>query len=368
MSNDVSIALATQLLFLTSALVGSLAIYLSTGPSQKEWVFTLAVALVLAAVLGVGDAGYAGVMVFLCYWAVVSMVCSAVVPFAAPHQLSTRRRTMLRMLVPPAGIYAVELGLRLNQVLTPHTFDYYLYAADASWGYQFGFLAGQVVKRHDWLREVSQFAYINLPLAATLTYLAAERRSAVDARRFLYLVMGLGAAGWLSYLAVPGAGSVVVFGSLFPDFPPDLSAMGILQAPRVTEPRNCIPSLHAAWGLALCWYAPRPAIVRAGLVFYLVPMLFYTLACGHYLVDLVAAVPFALAVDAATRRARLVSLVSGAIFIGWLLAIRFATQAMLITPAVPWAMTALTLGACWRLRARLRTSQTTQLRPAALAW
>lgn len=367
MPSDVSALLASQLLFLTSAMVGTLALYLSSRPGTSETVFTLALALTAGAVLGIGETGYRGMMVVLCYWALAAWLLSALVPFAFPDQLSSRRRTLLRMLVPPAAIYGVETGLRLNQAFTRETLDYYLYAADASLGDQFAFAAGRLVEQHDWLRLVSEFAYINLPLAATLVYLAIERHSATEARRFLWLVIGMGAAGWISYFVLPGAGLIVVFGSSFPYHPPDLNMVDVIQTPPMTEPRNCMPSLHAAWGLALWWSSPSRPGIRAVLLLYLAPMLLYTLACGHYVVDIVAAVPFTLAVDAATRRATIVSLAAAALFSSWLVTIRFATHVMLVSPAVPWAMAALTIGASWWLRRKMSSDYTTQFRPAALA-
>lgn len=60
-------------------------------------------------------------------------------------------------------------------------------------------------------------------------------------------------------------------------------------------PRNCMPSLHFTWALLALWYAPRwlrwPSAVVVALT------AFATVGLGeHYIVDLVAAVPFTAAV------------------------------------------------------------------------
>src|SRR6185437_7874394 len=96
--------------------------------------------------------------------------------------------------------------------------------------------------------------------------------------------------------------------------------------------RNCMPSLHTAWALALWWQA-RALGRRARIVtgFFLVFTLLATLGFGlHYAFDLVVAVPFTLTVRTACLpapagepwRRRRVVLSGAALTLGWLILLR----------------------------------------------
>ena len=59
--------------------------------------------------------------------------------------------------------------------------------------------------------------------------------------------------------------------------------------------RNCVPSLHFAWVLLLWWYSPKS--LRAASALFAALTGVATLALGeHYVIDLVAAIPFTAAV------------------------------------------------------------------------
>jgi hypothetical protein len=83
--------------------------------------------------------------------------------------------------------------------------------------------------------------------------------------------------------------------------------------------------------------------------------LLYTLSC-HYLVDMVAAIPFTLAVYAMVENrmpwshpARRLALCAGAsCFAFWLGVLRFGTQLLLASPVVSWTAFGLTVALCWR--------------------
>lgn len=368
MPNPISIALATQLLFLTSSIVASLLFYIRTKPTRSELAITVGGAAVLSWQLGLVGTSYARVMVAFCYLAVTGFALTAVVPFVRPHELAKRKAVLVQMLVPPALTVSTALALALSQGLTPDTFDYYLYAADSGFGGQVGFAAGRLLAREDWLRLLAECAYINLPLAVVTGYLAIAARSELDAWGFVKTMVLLGVVGWVVYIVFPAAGSIVVFADRFPFHPPALADVSVWQTPRVDEPRNCMPSLHAAWGFMLWWACPPSRTFRTGVLAYLAFMLLYTIACGHYVVDIIAAVPFTLSIDAAsrfnTRYARRIAVLAMAIFLGWLLLIRFTTDLLLLSIVVPWACAVATLVACWILRRRLVQEQAAGTMPA----
>jgi PAP2 superfamily len=120
-----------------------------------------------------------------------------------------------------------------------------------------------------------------------------------------------------------------------------------------------MPSLHAAWAL-LIWFNCKPfsRFIRALAFAFVVITVFDTLGTGeHYLIDLVAAFPFAIAVQALCTRqlplrspARLRPLAGGfALTLTWPFLLRYATGIFLLTPAIPWAclVASLSLSVLW---------------------
>jgi PAP2 superfamily len=97
------------------------------------------------------------------------------------------------------------------------------------------------------------------------------------------------------YLLVPAAGPVYAFAGF-----PNAGAHEIAVA--FVHPRNCMPSMHVAWALLLVLNAREP-IFRAGLLFYAVLMMLATVGCGeHYVIDVIAAIPFTFAVQQLSQR------------------------------------------------------------------
>lgn len=356
--SSISIFLATHLLFFASSLIAALVFYLHSRPHWGEVLGTLLGGIVITWRFGLTGAPYVKVMVFLSYWTVCALVVSFFVPFFTKKNLRHRIATMERMFAPALLelLGAVMLGL-LNRFV-PQTLDYYLYAFDSSLGYPPGFLAAQFLVRNGWLRVLAEASYINLTLAMAIAYLVQHNISPEKGKAFFRFVVTLGLVGFLFYLVFPAAGTEVVSpGKL--NNPPDIASMSVLQTPDPREPRNCMPSLHTAWALALWWTAPRKFWARLITAIFVGATLLYTLACGHYFADMIAAVPFAIAVYAFTLRwnadcVRLGSIAS-AIFLSWLVLLRFGTGFLLLSPLVPIVLTILTLLMCWAIQCTLET-------------
>src|SRR5205085_10582360 len=119
------------------------------------------------------------------------------------------------MLAPPmfSVLSAVAL-LCVDALTSAETLDYYLYAADSSFGTQIGFAVARVLAHVEWLRLAAEAAYINLPVAVTVTYALLDADSPADARRFLRAMVLIGVGGWATYVMFPAAGSIVVFRDL----------------------------------------------------------------------------------------------------------------------------------------------------------
>jgi len=107
--------------------------------------------------------------------------------------------------------------------------------------------------------------------------------------------------GCALYFVMPGLGPAVAFDANYPGGLPDPAAVPLALFPAsVMEPRNAMPSLHTTWAFLIAIIAWRigrvPRIVG---VLNLAATVIATLGMReHYLVDVVVAVPFTLAVHA----------------------------------------------------------------------
>ena len=180
-----------------------------------------------------------------------------------------------------------------------------------------------------------------------------------------YFINAGGLGGWALYNIVPATGPVYVFADSFP-----WRALPYKALPRLflelvpvnsDSPRNAIPSLHMAWAMLLYWNDERLGAGAGDLC---------GGVCGadrgidarnrgHYFVDLVAGVPFAMAVQAVvspdrreafSRRAMAAS-AGLALTVAWLLLVRFGARAMLVSPILPWSLVVASGAAVWRIKA-----------------
>lgn len=164
---------------------------------------------------------------------------------------------------------AVTIFGECNQIiidLRPHTIDATLSSLD-------GGLSVAIyhwTQHHPTIYLFFGFVYIALPV-------------------FTALVVGLSKQRMACFRAFVLAGLFApIFYYLFP-------AIGPAYIGQVGTPRNCFPSLHLAWALELVLYS-RSYLRRIAII-YLVLIAASTLGLGeHYIVDLVAAVPYTMAI------------------------------------------------------------------------
>jgi len=132
------------------------------------------------------------------------------------------------------------------------------------------------------------------------------------------------------YLVVPGRGPRHAFGAAFPMGSPDVSPV----LAQLDGWPNAIPSLHVSTALLFLLFAGKSRIRRGIAWAYVAGTVGATLAFEHYMIDVIVAVPFAcfaaLAAEGMIRKA----LSNFALVLGWLLAIRFATPALVAYPIV----------------------------------
>jgi hypothetical protein len=279
------------------------------------------------------------------------------------------RRKTYAVLAPGAAIVlfvlSAQRALSLANVLYPKTFDLYLYVFDGSLGFQPSFLIGRAMAASSLLRFACLLTYISLPFVMALVYaLRLPKGTERPSWDIITLFMLAGLGGWALYNIVPATGPVYVFADSFPwrSLPYKALPRLFLELVPVNSgiPRNAIPSLHMAWALLLYWNTRglSPGL-RVFLAIYVGLTAISTLGTGeHYFADLVAGVPFALAVQAvvspdhkadASRR----TMAAGAglaLTVGWLLLVRFGAKRMLVSPLLPWTLVALSGIAVWRMK------------------
>jgi hypothetical protein len=169
-------------------------------------------------------------------------------------------------------LFVIFTALALSQVtrLTPHTYDAWLLQTD------FGVSAAvrNWALDHPWLMTATGFLYCALPLAAALVIAGTK---GADRNRLLWALFIAAVLAVPCYLLIP--------------------AVGPVHLNQPDAPRNCMPSLHLTWATLLWVNAPVTWLKRFALAFVAITA-FATLATGeHYAIDLVAAIPFACAVQ-----------------------------------------------------------------------
>jgi hypothetical protein len=234
------------------------------------------------------------------------------------------------------------------------SYDLYAFLVDQRLGGQLSFVLGRWFARLPWLGRCIGEVYAALPFALGLLYgylrRSSEPHRSLRAVVLLFIASVLAVAG---YLTVPVAGPRFVFAG-FPFEAPHLDPSDLQLVPLDSEvERNGVPSLHFASALLVWWNLRRLNWgLRAATGFFLIGTVLATLGLGeHYLVDLVIAVPFALALQAglmapasvSPRLRWLAAAVGTALTLAWLAALRSAGFVSLAPTVVLVALTAISV-------------------------
>ena len=250
--------------------------------------------------------------------------------------------------------------------LHPKTLDLYLYAFDGSLGTQPSFALGRWVLGSLWLTRMCLFWYRVLPAALMLVYAQQLVRRGEGALSAFLAFFLAGPVGIIFYNLFPACGPIYLFPTHFPHDP--MTALQVrelvLQSVAVVGARNAFPSLHMAWALLAWWYGKGlPPWTRAALAMFLAGTVLATLGLGeHYFVDLVAAFPFALMIEAACiagiplrARRRFLTFLAGLLCLtAWVGLLRFGVRLMWMSPLIPWTLVAGTIFPCIVWQARLQ--------------
>lgn len=262
----------------------------------------------------------------------------------------------------PAAIPLLTFFLWLTTQSLTGMYDSYLYSFDGLLPWPVASQLAQATQGSSWLHVLARTVYDGLMAVIGLFICLDRDRNGEFRSRLIGRFLLAAFLGYLFYFLMPGVGPREAMGELFPHRMLDPSAVPLeITADFSNAPRNVMPSLHATWAflLLLTAWQQGPA-ARTFAVIFVAGTLFSTLGLGeHYAIDLVVAVPFALAIDgiaslmcrARTNRWPVRCAVVGlGMTLGWLIVIRYATEPLRSFPALATLLVLATLIACgWLL-------------------
>lgn len=288
-----AVGLPAEAHFLVYGLAGSAVIVLASTPTLATGGALLAGSLVLLSMrVGQWEGLAAGLKIEpglpLAYVGLASMGLLAIRELANP----VSRGVMIGAIGIPTFIFLTEPFHRLVILATPETVDPTLLRLDLALFGDATFRAGRLLAGHPWLRAASTWSYVALGLVGASVYCLSVRGRAGGIRpsELLWSWAVAALVAGVCYPLVPAVGPRWVFS----EWPFQLPALTMTTAvPTAEVPRNAMPSMHAAWALLVCWGARG---VPRSVWLFLVPWLALTLLAtlgggGHYLIDLVAALP-----------------------------------------------------------------------------
>jgi hypothetical protein len=269
-----------------------------------------------------------------------------------PREVPERIRAFTTALALPVFVVVTAAVLPGTAHARPLTLDRVLYAFDGSLGVQPSFVLGRMLSHLPWLGAIAEASYEQVPLAVLVLYASTMDKEGRGKSRLLLLFGGASLAGYLLYFLIPAAGPVHMFPSRFPNTAPPLAGLALLPLALPADvPRNAMPSLHMAWAVLMYWNARRSGIwLRAAYLAYMILTVLVTLGSGeHYLIDLVVALPFALAVQAASyvpvrEMPRSLPFWAGTFAtFAWLAFLRFAAPVWLNSAVLDWSLIVVTV-------------------------
>ena len=248
--------------------------------------------------------------------------------------------------------------LAYTEKLHPRVFDLYLYTFDASLRVQLPFVIGQWFRNLPWLRSISSFFYIGLPVVIAIVYTGLLLRNTSRSLSAMTAFLITGPVGIIFYNLLPAMGPIYLFQDVFPWQHFSLAQVQrlLVEPIPLPGPRNAIPSLHMAWVLLAWWFARGlSSWKRVVAALFVLFTILSTMGLGeHYFVDLVAAVPFSLFIKSLcsfelpfTNRVRLRGVFAGlSLLLAWFALLRFAPKAFLFSAFPPWGLVAITVAIC----------------------
>uniref|UniRef100_Q01VD1 Inositolphosphotransferase Aur1/Ipt1 domain-containing protein n=1 Tax=Solibacter usitatus (strain Ellin6076) TaxID=234267 RepID=Q01VD1_SOLUE len=332
---------------------GTFVIHLATRPSRREVGITALLGALMRGAYDalVGEKGYAGSLIIGMgtFLGLASLLVLCVQMF---RDRTPRRSVMQRSVGVMALVNYMNICLgfyfALLSVLLPLKLDYYLYAFDGSLGLQPSFILGSIVAPVPVLVWLTAMVYNSLGFWFCVMYAAHSRVHGQFRFSIVRLFVVSNCIGCALYFLFPAAGPMYAYPT-YPIPPAVVQAGAVLLAGRP----NAMPSLHFGGSLMLFWMARpwRSLRIVTGAICLL--MVLATLGRGeHYLIDLVVAVPYALATLALSsdvREGRLPLIAAGAAVLAWVAALRYVK----IPAVLSWPLVVATIVLSFGLERRL---------------
>jgi hypothetical protein len=291
---------------LTAALMGSVVIYVFTHPRVVEWASVAALGCAYSALYFWSRGGFGGsilqaVMICVAMFGLAGiMMLGMQAILCEPVRRAARLSGLIAASFVPYLIIAMALALKMTARVHPWTYDLYLYAFDQSLGVPVGVAAARLFSLAPPLATATALVYQLLPLAIGIMIAVQRVRPRWFSLDLIKLLLISGVAGFLLYIAFPAAGPKYAFGENFPGDLPSLEEIVIQPVPVGGAAPNAMPSLSLACVLLLWWNARRmPAWGKAFTIPFVALTVLATLGFGeHYVIDLVVALPYTVAMQA----------------------------------------------------------------------
>ena len=335
------------------AMWGAFFVHMWTRPGRKEQLITvvLAVAMRVAYDLTLGERIYPGSL-FITMGTFLGFA-SLLVIVARSLQASDERCAFYRR---TAGALALltyigccsAFYLAFAEFLLPRKFDYFLYNFDGSLGFQPSFLAGRLLASSRPLYWLAWTVYTSVGFWFAVLYAMHAGSPAKFRVKVAKMLVVNAVIGFSLYFFCPAMGPKYGFPS-FPYFAPNVYSATVLfkGAP------NAIPSLHFGSALLIFWSCRPWKWLYRFLGVYVALTALATLGLGeHYLIDLVVAVPYALAIMAFCSdvpERKLPMAFGAAMVFFWLIALRSIS----FHPAVAFSLVLATVALSAVLQRRL---------------
>jgi hypothetical protein len=265
----------------------------------------------------------------------------------------------LVILALPLVVPITTTGLWFTAEFIGRTYDNFLYAFDGLLPIPIARMIAQFCASHPWAWSISTIVYNGFLLVLCAFIILQWRHDKGIPAQLLSRWVFAALIAYGLYYCLPGVGPAVAFygteqprfDSLPSPYQVELTALGGFAG----QPRNAMPSLHATWAFLIALMTLRMGFwARLFGAFNAAAMVVVTLGLHeHYLIDLVVAVPLAVAVHAGTglleqgngAKDRLLAALTGAatMTVAWLFIIRYGTASLRSVPEIASALVLATL-------------------------
>ena len=332
---------------------GAFTIHIWTRPGPKEGIYTILLGIAARGIYNIviGERGYPGSLIigmgtFLGFASLAVMIVRSL-ERKGERRAACRRALAIVAFMSYMGV-AWAFFLSLANAVLPNKFDYLLYHFDGALGLQPSFIVGRVVRSSRPLYWVLMMTYNCFGYWFSLLYAAHAGARVKYPVSIIKMLVANGLIGASLYFVCPAMGPKYAF-SNFPNLPSLVPHAAVV----ASGPPNAMPSLHFAGALLLLWLSRPWKWLYRWMVLFTALTGLATLGLGeHYFIDLVVAIPYALAILAFSCALpdRKLPLYAGAgMLLFWLLALRFAT----FPPVIAWTLVVITVAAGFRFEAWL---------------